>query len=146
MAIDSRNKRASAGSLLGMEILPVADGTIGTPDRLQVAGLYAGIAASAGVIYTLCGPAFLFTAANWSSTSWYFEAYVLADTGTAYVRLYDVSATAVVSGSTVSTAAGTYARQRSGSITLTDGNEYRAQVGTKTGDQGSVLGIKCWPV
>ena len=46
MAIDSRNKRASAGSLLGLELLPLADGTVGVPDRLQVAGLYAGIAAA----------------------------------------------------------------------------------------------------
>ena len=47
MAIDSQDKRASAGSLLGLELLPLADGTVGASDRLQVAGVYAGIAAAA---------------------------------------------------------------------------------------------------
>ncbi len=47
MAIDTADKRSSAGSLLGWEILPIPDGTIGVADRLHVAGLYRGIAADA---------------------------------------------------------------------------------------------------
>lgn len=44
MAIDTEDKRRSAGSLLWMQHLPVPDGAIGTADRRQVSGLYSGIA------------------------------------------------------------------------------------------------------
>lgn len=45
MAIDTRERRASAGAcgLLGLVIPPIPDGTIGAGDRLQLLGMYAGI-------------------------------------------------------------------------------------------------------
>ena len=47
MAIDTRNKRASAIAILlpWRWMLPAPDGTITSSDRQQVAGIYAGIAA-----------------------------------------------------------------------------------------------------
>lgn len=56
MAIDSQDKRASAGSLPGLEMLPLGDGSIGAADRLQAAGLYCGIAAV--VLLAIHGPFF----------------------------------------------------------------------------------------
>lgn len=47
MAIDSKDKRNSAGSLLGCELLPDPDGGISTADRLHCAGFYRGIVAQA---------------------------------------------------------------------------------------------------
>lgn len=47
MAIDSEDKRASAGGFFGLTIMPKGDGTINAADRLQVAGLYRGFAAAA---------------------------------------------------------------------------------------------------
>lgn len=49
MAVDSRNKRSSATSVLRMwdANAPLADGTIGEYDRLQVAAMYSGISAGA---------------------------------------------------------------------------------------------------
>lgn len=44
MAIDSRNKRASAGHLPWMAVAPTPDGGIDSEaDRRQVGGLYSGI-------------------------------------------------------------------------------------------------------
>lgn len=50
MAIDTANKRHSIGSLLGLEILPIPDGTISVLDRLQYMGLYSGIAADDPIV------------------------------------------------------------------------------------------------
>lgn len=44
MAVDTEDKRRSAGSLLWMQHLPVPDGAISAADRRQVSGLYSGIA------------------------------------------------------------------------------------------------------
>ena len=40
VAIDTRDKRFSISSLLGLEIWPYPDGIIDAPDRLQWLGLY----------------------------------------------------------------------------------------------------------
>lgn len=52
MAIDSRNKRASAGAcgLVFLVALPTPDGTIGAADRVHSAGFYSGIAVEAPAI------------------------------------------------------------------------------------------------
>ncbi len=142
MAIDTRDKRASAGSLLWLATLPDPDGTIDAGDRLQVAGLYRGIAASA-VVYVLIGEVFSYTSANYGpGLANYFEVFHRATTGTAYARLYNTTDSAVVTGSEVNTASGTLVRQRSGAITLADGKTYRAQFGTVAADAGEAVGAK----
>jgi len=55
MAIDDRDKRASAGSVPGDELLPLADGDVNAGDRQQVSGLYRGIAAVANAAGGLWG-------------------------------------------------------------------------------------------
>lgn len=53
MAIDTRDKRASAlgRGLRFLAIFPAPDGTIDAGDRLQIVGLYRGIAAAAVAAY-----------------------------------------------------------------------------------------------
>jgi hypothetical protein len=48
MAVDSRNKRASASGMPWMPIAPTPDGTIGAADRAQISGYYAGISLGSG--------------------------------------------------------------------------------------------------
>ena len=43
MAVDSKDKRASATHLPWMVIAPTPDGTIDAEDREQISGYYAGI-------------------------------------------------------------------------------------------------------
>lgn len=52
MPVDTRNKRASVLGLAQPSLLapPAPDGTLGAPDRLHLAYLYAGIAAGAPVV------------------------------------------------------------------------------------------------
>ncbi len=142
MAIDTRDKRFSAGSLLWLATLPDPDGTIDAPDRLQWLGLYRGIAASA-IVYVLTGDIFSHVAANHGS-GWvfHFEVFHRATTGTAYARLYNTTDSVAVANSAVNTASGTHVRQRSGAITLADGKEFRAQFGTVAGDAGGAIGAK----
>ena len=47
MAIDTESKRRSAQMQASGTIRPVADGTIGAPDRAQCAWLYSGLTYSA---------------------------------------------------------------------------------------------------
>lgn len=47
VAIDTANRRNSAGQFMLTVSLPAPDGTIDAPDRLHTAWLYSGIAASA---------------------------------------------------------------------------------------------------
>lgn len=47
MAIDTETKRRAVLNMPPYVIAPVADGTIGTPDRIQAAWIYSGIAAGA---------------------------------------------------------------------------------------------------
>lgn len=44
MAIDTRQKRSSVLEVPGIQHYPVADGGIDSQDRMQVSGLYAGLA------------------------------------------------------------------------------------------------------
>ena len=48
MAIDTHDKRRSAGAHLFLQVLPVADGSVNQGDRQQAAFLYRGIAAGGG--------------------------------------------------------------------------------------------------
>lgn len=50
MAVDTLDKRASAGSLPWLAIAPTPDGTIDGDDRIQVAGLYRLVAATPPVV------------------------------------------------------------------------------------------------
>lgn len=50
MPIDTQTKRRSVSGYSGIIIAPLADGTIGSLDREHIAGLYAGIAASAPTV------------------------------------------------------------------------------------------------
>ena len=45
MAIDTRDKRASATNFILTRMVPLADGGLNQADREQVAGFYCGIAA-----------------------------------------------------------------------------------------------------
>lgn len=142
MAIDTRDKRFSAGSLLWLATLPDPDGTIDAGDRLQWAGLYRGIAASA-IVFVLMGDVFKYVAAKYSSSLLvYFEVFLRATTGTAHARMFDATLSAAVSGSNLSTASATHTRQRSGPLTLVDGSEYLVEFGTLPGDAGAARGGK----
>ncbi len=94
------------------------------------------------VVWTFKGVAELFTAANWGTGSTYFQVHMKAIIGTYRARLYNVTDSSAVVGSEVNTVATSYTRVRSGAITLTDGKEYRGQVGSVAGDSGDQLGAK----
>jgi len=49
MAVDTKDKRASATGLPWMPIMPAPGGTLDAQDRQQVSGIYRGIAAGSGV-------------------------------------------------------------------------------------------------
>ncbi len=92
-------------------------------------------------IYLAKGDIFLYTAANWSPTpTWYFEATLKASTGTANARLYDLTSSAEVTNSAISTTNTTDTRVRSAAITLVDGREYEAQLGTRLSHSGTARG------
>lgn len=143
MAIDTANKRASAIGLPTFRLAPIPDGTIDAADRLQIAGLYRGIAAAVGIVWTAAGMPYrllLFTAANWTENAFVAEAMVRATSGTAYLRIYNEDGAAVIAGSQVSTASGTFVRLRTPSVVLDDGDEHRLQFGSAAGDAGEAYG------
>lgn len=91
------------------------------------------------ITWTTYGGPFLYTAANWStSTQFFFEAYFRAAAGTCRARLVNQSGTPV-SGSEVTTSSAAHVRLRSGAVTLVDGSEYFAQFGEETGATGFFL-------
>ena len=95
------------------------------------------------IAWVFIGGIFKYVLANFSPVkAHYFEAYYQANTGTAYARLYDVTADSDVFGSAVNTASATLVRQRSDALAMTDGNEYRAQFGKASGDVGAVVDAK----
>ncbi len=95
------------------------------------------------IAWVFIGGIFKYVLANFSPVlSRYFEAYYRATTGTAYARLYDVTADSAVGGSAVNTASTALVRQRSGALALTDGDEYRAQFGKASGDAGAAVDAK----
>ena len=86
------------------------------------------------------GRAFLFTAANWGTQSFYLEVFMRATEGTVEAELYNVTDGVTVAGSNVSTSSATLVRLRSGALTLVNGKEYRLQLLRLGSDGGSILG------
>lgn len=145
MAIDTREKRMSMlnfGDGSNVHLLFEADGTaVDADDRLHLLDLYSGISAIAVISYTSMGDIFLFTSANWTpAPTWHLEATMRATSGTAEARLFDLTDTAEVADSPVTTASATHDRVRSSAITLTDAHEYEAQFGTTAADSGEARG------
>ena len=137
MAIDTRDKRASAVFVAVRACYPAPDGTIDQADRQHAARVYRGILAGAppgiGLYSSDQGAHRVFTSANWTGGSFVFEVHMRAAVGTAYARLWDRTAGALVASSELSTTSTTKARVRSGALTLTDGHEYEAQFARSTG-------------
>jgi hypothetical protein len=94
----------------------------------------------APVIYGRVGRRFLFTDANWDARTWYFEATMRRQAGTAQAKLYDITAGADVANSEITTVSGTMTRVRSAAITLVDGHEYEVMFGATSVDEGRGLG------
>ena len=89
----------------------------------------------------LRGRPFLFTSANWGATVIFnMEVFIRSTSGTAEVELYNVTDGIIVTGSNVSTASASFVRLRSGTITLTDGKEYRLQLKREASGGGAILG------
>jgi hypothetical protein len=100
-----------------------------------------GFSIGVGVVYRFTAGILKYVAANYSSlASFYFEVYHRARIGTVHAQLYDITTSAVVSGSQLSTTSTTRVRQRSEALALTDGHEYEAQFGTSGADRGYVKG------
>ena len=68
--------------------------------------------------------------------------YYRAAAGTAKARLFDETTSTGVADSTMSTTSSSFVRARTGALTLTDGDEYRAQFGTVSPDGGVAIGAK----
>lgn len=115
-------------------------GTIDAEERASAGNTYGGNAFAIGVVWTDGDVIKLFTASKWSATSFYFEVTMKAIVGTYRARLYDVTASAAVVGSEVTTTETSPTRVRSGAISLVDGNEHRAQFGSVPGDSGDEFG------
>jgi len=140
VAIDTRTKRASAQAYpFQIPTYPFPSGSVGDSDRAHAAGFYSGHTYAAPAAFTSYGPLFLYTASNWTGMSPYFESTMKIVSSSAKARLYDETDTAAVADSTVESVSSSYERKRSVALTLTDGNEYRAQL--MNGD-GSYLGAK----
>lgn len=86
------------------------------------------------------GSPFLYTAANWTNTNWYLEAFLKAVTGTVWARLWNVTDSAEVA--TVSTSSTSYVRIRTTAFSLTDGKEYAAQFGVDSGATGRGISLE----
>lgn len=141
MAIDTRDKRASAIGLPTFWIAPIPDGTIDAADRLQIAGLYRGIAA-VSIVFVFEGMPWYFAVANRpSDVAPYLEVYFRAITGTVHARLYNLTTSAEVSGSSISTTNANLRRLRSAVLSLVDG-EYILQLGKPVDAQGNCRGAR----
>ena len=77
-----------------------------------------------------------------SPTAIGLEVFMRQTTGTAEARLFDNTADAAVASSQISTTSATNVRVRSGALGMVDGNEYEAQFGTLSADEGKVKGAK----
>jgi len=135
MAVDTENKRFS---FMFGRVMPSPDGSFNAADRAQLLGLYSGIAL--GAAYTTVGGPFLYTAANWGTVAFYFEAFFRATAGTVRARLYNTTDSVAVANSEVTTANAVFNRQRSADISanLADGKEYRAQTSKGAGGTGDI--------
>jgi hypothetical protein len=89
--------------------------------------------------WTSVGVPKLFTAANWSPADWYFESHMRAAVGTVNSRAFNVTTGVPVAGSQLSTTSATIIRQRSGVVTLTDG-EHVSQFALSPGVAGEQQG------
>lgn len=145
MAVDTRDKRQSFFSHGGRYWMGKAydpNGALDAAHRLFSLTFYSGNILS-GIVYVAIGGLFLFTDANWNDDLEFFlETSVRATTGTANVRLFDVTADIPVASSNVSTASTILTRLRSSALTLTDGNVYQIQAGVLSGDSGAITGAK----
>lgn len=96
--------------------------------------------AAAAVTWASKGGRLEFAALNHGpATGRTFAVTMRASAGTARAKLYDETDTADVANSEITTASATMVRVASGSITLVEGNEYRAQFGTLAGDDGHAV-------
>ena len=71
------------------------------------------------------------TSGSYTGATVYFEAVIkppFSTSATSTVNLYDITADATVTNSTLSTGTQTYTRLRSSAITLTNGNEYTVRI------------------
>lgn len=93
------------------------------------------------IVHNAYGGAVLYTAANWLNTSFYFEVYFRATSGTVYARLLDNLGN-VVTGSELSTTSASFVRIRSSALTLINGRSYRVQFGKETPDGGEFISAK----
>lgn len=98
-----------------------------------------GFAGGGGaIVWTSIGPAKLYT-----SGSFVYESYFRATSGTVFARAIDNLANPV---GQVETSSATFARVRSGTLSLVAGRDYRTQVGKIGADAGELLGSSLEPV
>jgi hypothetical protein len=96
-----------------------------------------------GVTYASYGmPWYYATATRPSGHTVHLEVYFRAVSGTVYARLMDITDTAAVSGSEISSALTNFQRRRTTGLILTDDHEYRVQLGKQGGDQGECEGAR----
>lgn len=97
-------------------------------------GTFSAKTPPAGPTYAAVAGRYQHTAARWHpATVFTFEAQIKATTGTVYARLYDLTDSLALSGSTLSTTSVNYVLLTVGSLSFTDGHVYEAQLGTDTG-------------
>lgn len=147
MAIDTAEKRFSFQAYSGGDaaICSRLDGVnlINAGDRSHLLGRYRGIAIAAAATWATISGRWLYSAANHTAlVGAYLEMDLAASSGTVRGRLYDVTASAAVAGSGISTTSGTEARVRSGNLSgvLVNGHEYVKQVSADAGATGSWFG------
>lgn len=92
------------------------------------------------ITFVDAGRVFLFTDAEWSDAfSFFFEITMRASAGQATARLFDLTDSVAVTGSTLQTISSTTVQLRSGALTLVDGHEYIAQYGTDEFSTGAAF-------
>lgn len=90
------------------------------------------------VAWTSLGGLYRHREALFEGTEPTLEVCMRQTTGTAWARLYDVTADAEVEGSVVSTTEGDFVLVESEALALTDGHLYRAQFGAYAGEAGEM--------
>lgn len=109
--------------------------TIATPGRR-----FGSFAGKAALTWNSYGVPKLYTAANWTGATFYFESYMRAAAGTVNSRAYNETDSIAVTGSELATTSATMIRQRSGTLTLTDGKVYRSQFALSAASAGEMQG------
>jgi hypothetical protein len=90
-------------------------------------------------------PAYLYTAGDWNpAPTVYFEATMAATAGggTAYAELYNVTDTASVASSEVTTTSTTPTRLRSGAVTLTTAKQFKVRTKAQSGTTARVYAAR----